>query len=267
MTVSNSAIKATAKKIIKPSYVKNVVVSIVLIMLWFFCYNLSAVLSLIMGNLAFYIAIAILSIFLFLPVCIGLLRYFWRLYCGQNDNVIEIFYYLKSKESYLKVTGFSLAFVLRAVLCFVIFSIPVYVLKLITGTWLYSVLNVSIPIWTTNLSNIIVFLRIISITATLIYTLKFYLAPMLFIADENNDIGEALHLSAVICRRTFLDYVFLIFSFFGYFLLSLLTVPLIFILPYIIVSYLIHCSIAVEDFNDEIAKINQDDIPTFIAGV
>lgn len=267
MTVSNTSIKATAKNIIKPNRLKNFAVCTIVLSVWLIYYNISAIISFLTSEAMFLIAISIFSFLILSPFLLGLVRYFWRQFCGQNDDVIEIFYYLSSKKLYIKTLHlvFSLSF--RIALMYIVFSIPIYILEFITGSWLYNALNVSIPIWTANISNLSGFLGIISITATVIYSLKFYLAPMLFVADENIDIAEALHLSSVISRRTMLDFIFLAFSFLGYILLSILILPLIFTLPYMIVTYLIHCSFAVESFNEEISKINHDDIPTFVAGV
>ncbi len=266
MTVSNFTIKTAAKKLLKPNFIGNTVAVAIVMAIWFICYNISTVISLIAGKVAFAVLLILLAFFAVSPLFVGLIRYFWRLCCGQKDNPISVFYYLGSKDLYLKTLNLVFSLGVRTVICFLISSIPVYVLKLVTGTWLYKFLNVSIPIWTANLSNIISFLQFISVMATIFYMMKFYLTPMLFVADENIDIGEALHLSTVICRRTMLDFVFLVFSFSGFILLSFLTLPLLFILPYMLLTYLIHCSYAVDAFNEELAKINRDDIPTFVAG-
>jgi hypothetical protein len=195
------------------------------------------------------------------------LRYFWRLSCGTKDNPISVFYYFSSRQAYLKTLHLVFSLLIRVAICYLIFSIPVFIAQLISGTWLYSVLDVSIPIWTVNLTDVMNFLRFIAICATLFSVLKFYLAPMLFVADESMDTSEALHLSTVISKRTLLDFIFFFFSFLGWGLLSVLIIPLIFTIPYFITAYLIHSSYAVNAFNEAISKINHDDIPTYIAGV
>lgn len=267
MTVSNASIKTASKSTIKNNLISSIAVTVITMAVWFICYNISAVFSLIAGDLAANIIFAVLLFLTVSPLAVGLIRYFWRMIYGQKDNPIWVFYYFSSIKKYIKALRLIFALLSRTVICLVIFSIPVFVLKLITGTWLYSVLDVSIPIWTANLSNLINFLQFISVTATVFYMLKFYLAPMLFVADENMDTAEAIHLSTVISRRTMLDFVFFCFSFIGWILLSILTVPMIFTIPFMMIAYLIHCSYAVDGFNEEIAKISHDDIPTFVAGV
>lgn len=267
MTVTSASIKTASKKAIKNNIISSITVTVLLMSVWFMCYNISAVLSIIINSTVAYTVFAILIFFLFSPLVLGFLRYFWRLLFGQTDKSFCIFYYFTDWKNYFRSLRFLFSVFFRIILGYLIFSVPVFALKLITGTWLYSFLNVSIPIWTANLSNIISFLKLIAFAATFFYVIKFYLSAMLFVADENMDIAEALHLSTVISRRTRFDFIFFVFSFLGWILLSLLTIPLILTLPYMIISYLIHCSYDVEAFNEEITKINQDDIPTFVAGV
>lgn len=267
MTVSNSSIKTISKTTLKENYITAFMVSVIVMTVWFINYNISAIFSIIAGSIVSTVIYYALNVLFLLPIVFGVVRYFWRLICKSNDNPIIVFHYFTTKTLYLKALHIIGSLLVRILFCYLIFSIPVFIFKLITGTWLYDFLNLSMPIWTVNLSNLIYFLKFIAIVATVVSMLKFYLAPMLFIADENMDVAEAVHLSTVISKRTTLDFIFLIFSFAGWLLLSFFYLPLIFISPYFITAFLVYSSFAVEEFNSEINKINRDDIPTFIAGV
>ncbi len=267
MTVSNSTIKSISKTALKGNYISCFIATAMVMAVWFINYNISAIFSVVTGTIISTVLYYVFNFLFLMPVVLGLLRYFWRLICKSCDNPITIFYYFSSKALYMKALQLLFLLIMRTVFCYLIFSIPVFVFKLITGTWLYEFLNLSIPIWTVNLSNLIYFLKFIAVVATLFSMIKFYLAPMLFVAYENMEVAEAVHLSTVVSKRTILDFIFLIFSFFGWLLLSLFYLPLLFTLPYFLTSFLIHSSYVVEEFNQEINKINQDDIPTFIAGV
>ena len=267
MTISNDSIKSIAKEIYKSNYIKIIVVTAVFLSVSFICSNISGILSFSTGEYFSLAIYALLSVFVLLPLFVGICRFFWRLSCGVADNPITIFYYFSCKKLYCKVFVLIFSLGIRAIINYFVFSIPAFVLKIISGTWLYSLIKTPIPIWTVNLSGIIGWLSAIAVVATIISMLKFYLAPMLFVADENIDVAEALHLSRVVTKRTMLDFVFLGLSFFGWSLLSVFVVPLIFTLPYITISYLVHCSYSVSAFNEEVTKINHDDIPTYIAGV
>ena len=267
MTISNSSIKKISRDILKSNYIGCIIVTAIFLTAFFICYNISALLLLVAGTYFSVGAFAVLCFFVLAPLLMGVIRYFWRLSCGTADNPVAVFYYFSSAKIFIKTLKLVFSLGLRTALSYLVFSIPTIALKVISGSWLYSVLNMPIPIWTVNLTGVISILHLIAFIATFFSVIKYYLAPMLFVADENIDTEEAMHLSTVISKRTLLDYIFLLFSFIGWLLLCLLIIPLIFIVPYILISYLVHCSYAVNTFNEEITKINHDDIPTFIAGV
>jgi hypothetical protein len=90
---------------------------------------------------------------------------------------------------------------------------------------------------------------------------------MIYVSDESLEVSEVLHLSSVISKQSLLDFVFFCFSLFGWIILSFLVIPLVFTLPFILVSYLVYSSYAIKAFNEKISRIKLDDIPTYIAGV
>lgn len=267
MSISNSTIKEISKNILRGNTVSNMVICVALISSFFVCSNISSVLSLVLGEIAAVVVLICLFYLILMPLCLGAFRYFWRLCCGVRDNPILLFFYFSSKKDYAKALKFTLHLFARIVFTYLIFSVPVFLARIISGTWLYTALDVSIPIWTVNFSHVTGFLNTLAVIATVFASLKFYLAPMLFVADESLDVSETLHLSNVISKRTYWDYLFLVFSLIGWIALSVFVIPMIFTLPYIITAYLVHASYAVSAFNEKISKINQDDIPTYIAGV
>ena len=88
--------------------------------------------------------------------------------------------------------------------------------------------------------------------------LRFYIAPILFVADENMDVSETLHMSTVISRKSSLDFIYLISSFIGWILISVLVIPLIFTLPYILTSYAVHVRFAIAEYNKHIGNLNNN---------
>lgn len=264
---SSSSIKRLSKDIFKNNAIILIVSTAIVLAIWFVGIYLALIVETFTATAATIICLCIFSILFFAPIFMGFLRYIWRMISGVTDNPITLFYYFSEKKLYFKVLKLTLSLGIRAAVCYLIFYIPIFVLNIITGTRIYEALNIPVPMWTFNLSNLTAFLRFLSIIATLISVLKLYLAPMLFVADENIDVAEAVHLSNVISKRTIIDFIFLGLSFAGWILLSFLSLPLIFTLPYMIAAYLIHSSAAVDAFNKEISRANYDDIPTFIAGV
>lgn len=267
MTVASSTIKKAAKNALNNSFIKSIVVCSALLFCYLINYSISSCINLIGGDLFSSIFFIIISLFMFAPVFFGCLRFFWRLLCGVSDNPIIIFNYFTSKENYIKALKLTFNFALKAFVYFIILSIPYFIVSLISNIKTYELLNITIPLWTANLSNIAVFLRSIATVGTIFLMLKYYLAPMLIIADENMDVTEAMHMSVVISKNTMLDFIYLAFSMLGWILLSLLYIPLFFTIPLFITVYLTHCTFAVSEYNEHIKKLNQENFPTFVAGI
>lgn len=267
MTVASSTIKKTAKNALENNYTKSIIVGSALLFCYLINYSISSSLYFLGGEIFSSVFFIIISLFMFAPVFFGCLRFFWRLLCGVSDNTITIFHYFTSKELYFKALKLTFKLALKGLIYFVILSIPYFMVFLISNVKTYELLNITIPLWTANLSNIAVFLRSIATVGTIFLMLKYYLAPMLIISDENMDVTEAMYMSVVISKNTMLEFIYLAFSMLGWMLLSLLFIPLVFTIPLFITVYLTHCSFAVSDYNEHIKKMNQENFPTFVAGI
>lgn len=267
MSLANSTIKKLSLDSLKGSFSNCTVVTIILISCYFIFNNIAALFQIVAGATVANILFLVLCFLGLSPVILGSIRYFWRLSCGVKDNPVCVFYYFSDFALYKRSLHLAFSLILRAMLLLLVFGIPTIILEVVSSTKLYEIIDMPIPIWTTNLSYFISFLKFFTVTATVFAMLKYYLAPMLTVADENMEIAEALHLSTIISKKTLLDFIFLLFGFLGWLLISVLVIPLIYSIPYFILSYLIHCSFAVQNFNSEIAKLNHDDVPTFVAGV
>jgi uncharacterized membrane protein len=49
----------------------------------------------------------------------------------------------------------------------------------------------------------------------------------------------------------------LILSFFGWFLLSLFGIPLVYTLPYFLISYVVHCRFAIVNYNLNLEQVSR----------
>ena len=121
----------------------------------------------------------------------------------------------------------------------------------------------SIPVWTSNLWALNSFLVILSTLALVFVMIRYYLAPTIFIANDEIDPAEAVNMSTIISKRTGADFVGLTLSFAGWILLSLLVAPLIFTLPYFTTSYCVHCRFAITTYNMDVDRFNASFTPSF----
>ena len=67
--------------------------------------------------------------------------------------------------------------------------------------------------------------------------------------------------------KTLIDFIYLIFCFLGWYLLSLFIFPMIYTLPYAITAYCVHCRFAVADYNKHTKRVHEENLPTYSVGI
>ncbi len=263
MIPTSSVIKRASKATLKGRWAASIIVSSILIAVFFLCSYSAAICSFFAAEFLVEIFSLILEILILFPIALGVLRYFWRMLYDNEDNPIAVFYYFSDKRLYLRSLSliFSLAF--KALIYGLLLNIPFFIVKALSHSVLYEFIGLSMPVWSANLTNVCVILRIISGIALIFVMLKFYLAPMLFVADENMEAAEAVHMSSIISKKSSVDFIYLGFSFIGWLILSVLILPLFFTLPYIAFSYLIHSRFVISEYNSHIEQLAYNSYPSF----
>lgn len=267
MTVGISSIKNEAKNALKGKWVSSIIASLVFLFSILIIINIGWALSLVVGDIASYVIVFVLCVILCGPLAIGLIRYFRRMYGGMDETPAASFYYFSTKTAFLKSLKFCVLLAIRLVVFAVIYHLPAILLYIISNPELYEFLKAPIPMWSQHLKPLTDFLTTIGTVLTAFSLSKFYLAPFLVVVDDGMDVEEALHMSTVISKHTVMDFVFLLFSLILWLVISVLYIPLLFTLPYFIMCYIAHSLYAVNDYNEQIKKINDDNLPSFVAGI
>lgn len=259
MSAGSRAVKATAITTLKGNFLNSCLASLAVIVCVFVCYITASLLSMPIGEIAATVIYAVICILLISPVALGLIRYFWRMLFGAFDSPIAVFYYLSEKRLYVKAMKLVLSLTLKLLLYGAIIFVPVALLWLFSQGFIYEALGMHIPLWSTYLESVLSYLYYFGAVILTAVMLRYYIAPVLFVADENMDSSEAIHMAAVISRKTYLDFVFIIFSFILWILLSVFIIPLVFTLPYMLTAYVIHVRFAVAEYNMFVEKNNSGD--------
>ncbi len=266
MSASSRVIKLTTKTALKKHWVSAIITSTIAVLIYFICKLISSVLSIVIGNVSAMVIFYSSLFFLILPIGLGLLRYFWRILFSVCDNPMSIFYYFSKKELYFKAIKLEFLILIRALGFAAILYLPAIAVWIVSNNFIYDALDLPIPMWSANLNYVLSLLRTTASAVLFFAMVKFYLAPMLFVADDDIDVDEALLMSKVISKKTALDFIFLAFSFIGWILLSFLYVPTIFILPYILTAYLVHSRFSVAEYNKHIQQNTKSEFPSFMVG-
>ena len=185
----------------------------------------------------------------------------------MQDSPLYIFYWFSDKELYKKAIKFITFFVVRITFWAILLTVPVLILQTLLDGYIFKLFDIARPVWTANLKYPIIFLQNSMVVAVFLIVLKYYMAPVLFAADDNIDVFEAMHMSRVISKKTAVDFIYLIFSFLGWILVSVLVMPLVFTLPYFVTAYAVHVRFAVAEYNQHIEKQSENPFSQFVQGI
>ena len=267
MTAGNNVIKITALTALKGKKIKAIIACLVLFFAVFIGGYTASLFGIFAGEILTYILNFSFLCFIYIPLFFGVLRYVWRILFGVDDNPISVFYYFSKKALYKNTLKYFALLLLRIVPLGVLVSLPAVFARIISLGKVFEYFEMAIPMWAANISYAYIFLSTIAFVVIFLYSLKFYMAPVLLVADENMDAAEAFHMSTVISKKTSLEFLYLVFGFLGWILISFLVIPAIFVLPYFLTAYAVHVRFAVAEYNLHIKDSISDDTPTFVTGV
>lgn len=258
MATSSNIVKKTAKSALKGNYLKSVMLSAEFVFAALIVYIALALLSFVFSEWAVNILLILFSLFIMAPAALGLIRAFWRIMWDSEDKAEIIFYYFSSKKLYKKALKliFNLAF--KFLWIGLLLLIPSIITDTLSSVKVYDLFGLSAPAFASNLWVLSAFLRASAFIILIAIMLKYYLAPFLFVADEDMDVMEAIHKSTVLTRATAVDFLILVLSFLGWILLSVLVIPLIFTLPYMVMSYVVHSRFAVANYNKVVKEFKRE---------
>ncbi len=249
MTSPTFAVKETAKTILKGNYYRCILATLIPIFMSLTLTFTASVTQIAFGNAVAYGLLAIMNIFVVLPTGLGLLKFYRRLMWNEKDNIMSVFHYFKSGEIYKTTLKYCFIFILRILSIGALVFLPSILIALLSGNWIYELLDIDMPSFVRSFGEAQTAITTLSAAVFIFLALKYYLTPFLLVADEDMDIGEALYMSKVISRKSTIDFLGLFFGMSFWILISIFLIPLPFTLPYILISYMVHCRFAVAHYN------------------
>lgn len=263
MLAPSPVIKKTAKVALSHRFLQSVAVCCAFIFIYFVGELTSSLVSIFAGEIGYFVTLALLCFFALSPLALGTLLFFRRLIWEQEDSVLIIFKYFSSAAEYKRALHFTFLLFLKLLIAAAVLFSPCFIVWALSGEWLYEALGFSLPIWTSNLWALNSFICIIASFALVFVMLKYYLAPFIFVSNDDIDPAEAVNMSTIISKRTGGDFFGLVLSFAGWILISMLIAPLVFTLPYFLTSYAVHCRFAITAYNRDVDRFNADFTPHY----
>lgn len=259
----SSIVKKKAREALSIDFAQTIVVSCVLLFSFFIIVLISSLVSTVAGTVGYIVMFAALMTMVFCPLALGVLNFFRRLAWNQKDEITAAFKYFSTKQQYKRAMKFVLLQGGRYVIAAAILYSPCVVVWLLSNEKIYSTLGFSLPVWASNLWTLNSLLGFISTMIFVFVTLKYYLSSFIFVSNDNIDVSEAINMSGIISRRTGADYFGVVLSFSGWILLGVLVLPLMFVLPYFLTAYAVHCHYAITSYNKDVDTFNSINTPSY----
>ena len=183
---------------------------------------------------------AVFSFLIMFPLFFGVMRWFWFITGGSSVSVGDIFYYFSSPKIFFKTLGLSIRLYIRLVIGAVVCFLPYILLGVVTSPHLYDSLEVSMPIVMNGLLPLVSFFKLFGFLALLMWISVYILCYTVIFSEPELSAGKIIRRTVKVTKGFRFNTVGFFFSFFGWLLLSLLAVPLIFTVPYLLASFAVY---------------------------
>ena len=200
---------------------------------------------------------AIFSLCVTFPLIFGVMRWFWQLTGGQNPKVNEIFYFFSSSKIFFKILRLSITLYLLLVLGAVICFLPFVIIKLVTTPTLYDTLNIPMPMVMENLTTLTVFFELFGFLAFLMWISQYILCFTLVFSEPEFNVRQIISHTKKAVNGHKINLVCFGFSFFGWFMLSFLMLPIAFTLPFFLASSAIFGREIIRTYNRKLESVSE----------
>lgn len=247
--VTSKAVKSTALITLKENWAQSCAQSMIPVFATIIVFLCSVLLSLPFGNIIAYLIFAVIFSLIVAPLWLGTLRTFWRCANGINDGVSGCFYYFSKKNEYIRSVKFNLMILLHWIKVSLILLIPAILVHILTNSQIYDFFGLSIPLFVMNLRYLGVVFCIGALILGIAHLITLYLPAFLFVSIEDMKPPECLKRGREIGRYTKSRFFTHLISYMGWLVVSILLIPLIFTMPYLMMSYVVECRYNVAFYN------------------
>lgn len=261
MMPAGNTVKKTAKAAMKGNYSNLAIAAFIAVYAVISGALCAGVLFGVLDIIAVFADIAFLM-FVITPLIFGVFKYYRRAMWGVKESPTEVLSVFRSGKDYIRALSLGLFLFARIFVCLIIFTIPASVASALSESTFYSNMGIAMPTFAPALSVVSKLFFAVGIFLTFLVNLKFYLMPFLMASNDNIGVVEASRLSRTISRESAADFCWLICSMAGWIICSLLIVPLIFTLPYMLSCYTVHCGFCVAEYNKTAVAV-RDGTPSF----
>ena len=257
--VTTKAVKSTALEHLRGNWPKACSVAMIPVFATIAVVLIGYLLTLPFGTVIADVISVIIFILLCAPLWMGALRVYWRLANGCDDDVAEAFYYFSGKKEYKRCFLFNLRVTAYWLKVELLVFFPCLLTYVFTNGDFYEWLGISMPLILLNLRYLIYVFYLLAFIVTIIHIVKLYLPAFLLVSDEEMPPVLCFKRGIEVGAYTKSRFSGFAIGFLGWIILSLLFIPLLFTVPYLLMSYVVACRYNVAYYN--ISGKAQEDAP------
>lgn len=175
----------------------------------------------------------LLSYVILTPLKLGELSWYYEAGKHQQEGIASIFEYFGSLKLFLRSVLLNLAIGVRVALVAILLTLPALIC-FVAGIYLWQ--GDTAPLEKMLTLGIFLggaVLLAVGVLLTLIYQKRYFVAPYLVASQHEMSIGKALKASVIATKGRQCSLVLFDLSFIGWYLLSVLVLPLLFVRPYL----------------------------------
>ncbi len=247
--VTTKAVKSTALTHLRGNWARACTVAMIPVFASIAVLLMGYLLTLPFGVIIGDILAVVVFILLCAPLWLGALRVFWRTANGCEDSTAETFYYFSNKKEYLRSLSFNLRVAVHWVIVELILFLPAILTYVFTSGTFFQWIGASTPLLLVNLRYLIYVFEIAAVVLTIVRLIGLYLPAFLFVSDEDMKPKDAIKRGIEIGKYTKSRFSSHLFGFSGWILFSLLFIPLLFTVPYLLMAYVVECRYNVAFYN------------------
>ena len=183
---------------------------------------------------------AVYCLFVVTPFAFGVMRWFWHITSGKDVAMKEAFYYFSSGKQFFKVVLVSLGLFLRLAVAVVICFMPYILLTLLTTPDIYNYFGYAMPINLSGLNPLASLAEFIGFFYFAFWATRYALVFVPMMNDESLSASKIFKETLKLARHRAIRTLAFLLSFIDWVLLSVLFVPLIYVLPFGLASLTVY---------------------------
>lgn len=180
------------------------------------------------------------SLAVMFPLIFGIMRWFWMVTGGSNPDIGEIFHFFSEPKQFFKSFRISIGIYLRLIVGTVVCFLPYIAMSILTQPDVYNKLGFDMPIVMESLNSIVGILEFLGFAALMLWVSSFALFYSVMFSEPELSAHKTIRKTTKMSRGLRFNLVTFVLSFFGWFMLSFLIVPLLFVAPYFLSSMAVY---------------------------